>query len=232
MIYNGAQGGVTDAEISGNRIYDESACGICIMNAVNLDIHHNDISQTSDSGLLTFRNFTGLHIRDNVFSDDSINLRVQSEGTVQIQEAYVYRNTFHQPKQPGGRHIFFGNADSTAEPTRNHKWYWYHNSFLGSLAESIGTQNIHYAGHYFLNNVFSMTQLFFWSQGSDNPSLALFDYNWVGGDIGTVYTVPPRATGIPIGTHTLLAPGQQLWDWTTPTSFVLPTGLRSTERGD
>ena len=86
------------------------------MNAVNLDVHHNDISQTSDSGLLTFRNFTGLYIRDNVFGADSINLRVQSEGSPEIQEAYVYRNTFHQPKQPGGRHIFYGNADSTASP--------------------------------------------------------------------------------------------------------------------
>ena len=76
-----------------------------------------------------------------------------------------------------------------------------------------------------------MTQLFYWSMGSNNASLALFDYNWVGGDIGTTYTVPPRATGIPIGTHTILAPGQQLWDWTTPTSFVLPTGAAPRNAG-
>ena len=141
MIYNGAQGGVTDGEISGNRIYDESACGICIMNAVNLDIHHNDISQTSDSGLLTFNNFTGLHIRDNVFSDDSISLRVAARrASARSRKRIIYRNTVHQPKQPGGRQIFYGNANPAFQ-TRNHKFYWYHNSFLGGLAEAIGTQN-------------------------------------------------------------------------------------------
>ena len=165
-------GSITDAVVSGNRFYDQPGVSLSFRNAINLKIHHNYFAQTSDAGLMPWRNFTGVEVYDNIFEADAINIRPQgdSPASSQPQEIYIYRNTFHQPKQPGGRLVFYcGCWGEDGEAAANHKWYWYHNSFLGGLTEAVGLQREYYKKHYYLNNVFSATQMFAWDTGGIPP---------------------------------------------------------------
>ena len=229
MVYNGNQQGISDSEIYGNRIYDYPGHDLTIMNTRNLKIYNNDISHTSDSGILIYTNLRGVEVYDNWLHDDSINFRTQAVGDPAIQEVYIYRNRFHQPVFPSGRPAFWCCSGWGDETTADHRIYWYHNSFLGSDREALGLARTDFSNTtYFLNNVFSSQSTFNWDAGGENKAIALFDYNWVGG-AKQGYIVPHGY--MELGPHNVLAYGQQMWDVSQASDFRLPPGSAARNAG-
>ena len=236
--YDGPQTkpGLHNSEISNNVIYDIPGLGISLVNSANVTIFGNDISDTADAGIVLGHTLTNIQIYDNYFHNDSINLRPGIDP--QPQEMYVYRNRFDQPIFPGGKPLWFCCPPGDgSELSYNYKRYFYHNSFLGHDARgAMGMARNDFSNKdYYLNNVWSNTQVFDWDTGGFNNGIALFDYQWTGGALGTTY-IAPRVPGVPIGAHTIRADGQQAWTapaWnaTAPTNFSLPVGHAARNAG-
>jgi len=229
--------GVTDLEVSGNVITDYPAFGLTLADATNAKVFNNDVSHTSDCGLGHFGTLTNVQIYDNYLHDDAINIRFGPEQS-KVQEVYIYRNRFDQPIYPGGKPTWGCCNDSGSGTHASTRRYWYHNSFLGGDREVMGYDGtLNWStSDVLLNNVISGTQVFMWNFGGFNPGLRLFDYNWLGGQLGTVYTTPPRTGALVIGSHTIQATGQQMWTakaWntTTPTDFTLPASSPARHAG-